>query len=436
MPKFDPDAYLASNKPVNTKSGFDPDKYLSDRPQEEGEDTDFASKVRSAVRGFGDTLTMGYMDELAGGLESLTSDKTYEQARDEYRKLYKQSEAENPDIYTTGQAAGALAPALITGGGAAAPTLGKAIGRSALEGGAFALGSSEADLTKGEFGQAVMDTAMGVGLGGVAGGAFHGIGKGISKLRGVADDAGDALLSKAKSVADKEARRMAESEAASAAGRAGGEYQKAHRMIENADRLQQMPGEVGDELQQFIMSQDAVRMQEKLGAQVLNNAPAQMRAAEAAGAEAAYKRNMVDSRAAQLSEELRSTGRATKKATGALKRMFGLSNIAAGAGGAIGSALFGPLGGIAFGTLASGAVRHGAKLKNAIKDPAVMQQLGKYGKKMAKISPVLEKTLQEKGPKAVIAMNHVLEQTDPEYREMMAEMRNIAKNTPEDDLEE
>lgn len=79
-----------------------------------------ASKTSSFIRGAAQGLTMGAADEITGFVESLFTDKTYEQARDESRAAYDKAERDNPAISLAGDAAGILASAILSGGAGAA----------------------------------------------------------------------------------------------------------------------------------------------------------------------------------------------------------------------------------------------------------------------------------------------------------------------------
>jgi len=46
------------------------------------------SGTESALRGAAQGLSLGFADEITGGVESLLSDKTYDQARNESRENY------------------------------------------------------------------------------------------------------------------------------------------------------------------------------------------------------------------------------------------------------------------------------------------------------------------------------------------------------------
>lgn len=137
------------------------------------------SKTESFLRGIGQGASLGFADELTGAIESLVTDKTYDQARDESRANYRSAEEENPLTFLGGNiAGGVLTP--IPGMGAA-----KGIGQVALKGAQLGavggLGASEKDITNPDI---LKDIAMGAGLGGTLAGGTAAIGKGISALGG------------------------------------------------------------------------------------------------------------------------------------------------------------------------------------------------------------------------------------------------------------
>lgn len=97
----------------------------------------------------------------------------YRKQRDAYRSLDQQAAQAHPVLHAAGEFAGA---AVIPIPGTAEAGAGSAIARGVKTGVALGagsgLGNSEADLTKGEFGKAAGDTALGGGVGGVLGGAL------------------------------------------------------------------------------------------------------------------------------------------------------------------------------------------------------------------------------------------------------------------------
>ena len=200
---FDPKAYLAKKSMVEEPSkGFDPKSYLSSKRTAQEESS--ISELESAARGAAQGLSFGFADEGAGALGAL-SDKLsgkegdlselYKKHRDESRALYDEAHKANPKSYTAGEITGGVLPAFLPGVGAAsgASTLAR-LGRTALAGGAFGLGNSNADLTKGEVGKAALDTAIGAGTGAL-------LQHGAEKLAPKLSDVGQYLRNKAENLA-------------------------------------------------------------------------------------------------------------------------------------------------------------------------------------------------------------------------------------------
>lgn len=132
------------------------------------------SNFDALVSGTGQALG-GFGDEIVGGIGAgvnaiAGSDKrpfidVYREHRDRQRAKDKQAAAEHPAIYGAAKYIPQMAVAATTGG----------MGNVALAG-LQGLGESEADLTKGEFGDAALDTAKSATVQAVVGG----IGKGLS----------------------------------------------------------------------------------------------------------------------------------------------------------------------------------------------------------------------------------------------------------------
>jgi hypothetical protein len=157
------------------------------------------SELESGVRGLAQGASLGYSDELTGGIEALwdkaiNGDKTalvelYRKNRDESRANNKIAQEANPGVYGTGQVAGAIGTGIATGG--SLPAL-------AGVGAAQGLGNSEADLTQGDVGGAVRDTAIGTGIGVVTAGAGKALGalgsKVMPKVTNVLEDVATAPM--------------------------------------------------------------------------------------------------------------------------------------------------------------------------------------------------------------------------------------------------
>ena len=119
--------------------------------------------------------TFGFDDEIYGGMKAIGSslgiadDQTsimddsssftqnYRAGRDERRDYKDQLAKDSPIAYKGSEIAGAVGTGILTGG-ASMPAIG-------AEAAAYGLGESEADLTEGEVGDALIDTGIGAGIG-------------------------------------------------------------------------------------------------------------------------------------------------------------------------------------------------------------------------------------------------------------------------------
>jgi hypothetical protein len=283
MADFDPNAYLQADTPP--AGAFDPAAYLASVSPPSGREQ--VGGGEALARGAGQGATLGFADELTGlmqaipaplrallgpagmvanaseALAELTSDvpesqrataravdaekdartglgerfrqalETGRQARDSERRANAAAQEDQPAASLVGQVAGGLPLAIATGGTGAA----RAVGQGAALGGASSLGGSTADLTKGEVGQAALDTAIGAGAGAAAGGLGYGLTAALGKVAG---KAGDALR---RAFADQAAKTTATREAAMRSARSalGGEASaalnalaKAREVAENA----------------------------------------------------------------------------------------------------------------------------------------------------------------------------------------------------------
>lgn len=194
---FDPDAYLAKK----TSTAFDPDAYLAKKNNPD------VSTAESALRGATQGASLGFQDELAGGISALGRiagikglggklsevgladggptldfDKIgdeYNRSRDAERSANKQAEDSNPNTYLGTNVLGGVASTILAPGLAPAKGAGLLanIGKGALQGGLTSTGLSEADNAL----DLATDAGMGLGIGGLAGGVGYGIGKGLEK---------------------------------------------------------------------------------------------------------------------------------------------------------------------------------------------------------------------------------------------------------------
>jgi len=138
------------------------------------------STMESYARGIGQGASLGFSDEISGGIESAFTDKTYDQSRDESRAANKQAEKQNPGSYLTGNLVGGLAVPL--GAGGAAKTLIGGIASGAATGAATGALSGYGANEKPEdvIGDVVKGGTLGLVLGAGAGTLGH-LAKGVTK---------------------------------------------------------------------------------------------------------------------------------------------------------------------------------------------------------------------------------------------------------------
>lgn len=174
------------------------------------------SKLESAARGAAQGLTFDLADELIGAGKAAYDIATDEPKLDDFKALYskyrdierekfKKAREENPATYMASDIGAGIIPALFTGGATAAASIGKgavkeglkqAVKTGAKYGALTGLGVSEADIMKGELGQAAKDIAIGAGTGAAAGIAIPAAGKAIGAT-------GKSLAKGAKELAEK-----------------------------------------------------------------------------------------------------------------------------------------------------------------------------------------------------------------------------------------
>lgn len=136
----------------------------------------FADELEGAARGLYDRVT-GKSDDLA---------QAYAQNRDKARGRYEKAREDNPASYMGGELAGGLGSAFVPGLGSlkAAKGAGLAakLASAAKAGAVMGLGTSEADLTRGDVADAAEDTALGAGLGAATQGLLSGAGAALKTV--------------------------------------------------------------------------------------------------------------------------------------------------------------------------------------------------------------------------------------------------------------
>jgi hypothetical protein len=412
-----------------------PDVVWDDEGEDVVWDAPDVSGLESAGRGAAQAGTFGFADEIAGGVEALydvaTTDKTlsdlpdlYRQHRDESRANFAAAEEANPTEFTAGQIGGAALTAFLPGGAPA--TLGRAVAVGAGMGAAQGLGESEADLTRGEFGEAATDAALGGALGGAAGGIGHGIAKGVgavaNKVRGRAQQgAADAVAEEEAKQALKQAQREA-----SALGKYRSSVQSASRDLEVLGRESaDLPDDtLRRAAQEMLDSPEGVAVRRQVVEGKLGTAPerldemAQLRAehgALVAGREGLVKQATQDALAdpirRQFAPRLATLGHRLVPAA------------LAGAGGMIGGPEGAAVGAGLGGVMALTQGRPGIILRNLVRSPASRKWLWDKAASIATVSPQalgrfglsLARILQSQGPEMAEAAHEVLMAEDDEY---------------------
>lgn len=246
-PKFNPSQpFTVADKPkFNPTQPFD--EVSSTAPS--------VSELESFLRGAVSGGSFGFADEITGGLESLITDKSYEQARNESRKAYKDAQDANPMSYGAGEIGGAIGTALIPGVGALnagkAATFAGRMGAAALQGGLSGVGLSEADNAQ----ELIKDAAIGAGTGAALQGvgekvlapALKNAGNYISNKLSIA--AGDSLIDKGLQKAGKLLADIPEADTA--------------RYLENPEAVNNSLtiGELGDDLLRSTDSSESLLSQ-------------------------------------------------------------------------------------------------------------------------------------------------------------------------------
>lgn len=147
-----------SNKPkFNPNLPFDVVSKPKFDPNQPFESISDVSQLESGLRGVAQGATLGFSDEIAGGLEALKDvaltdkqfsdlEQLYLKHRDESRKANKLAQEQNPISYGAGEVGGSLATAVVPGlNTAKLGTLGARVAANAGLGAVAGLGMSDAD---------------------------------------------------------------------------------------------------------------------------------------------------------------------------------------------------------------------------------------------------------------------------------------------------
>lgn len=141
------------------------------------------SRLQSGLIGASRGATFGLAPKIIAGLESIRSNRPYEDVLQEATGMYKQASEQNPASYLTGEiGAGVVAP---IGQAATGAKLGRLAVAGAGTGALSGLGYSEGK----DIGQVAKDVAIGTALGGGLPVLGRGIAKGVQSLKPIADEA-------------------------------------------------------------------------------------------------------------------------------------------------------------------------------------------------------------------------------------------------------
>jgi hypothetical protein len=125
-----------------------------------------ADGVGAALLGLGDSVTFGYLDEMSAGLDSLLTNKTYDQALQDNRATMDKASGDHPLASVAGSVAGAFVPGAGLMKGAKvlskAGLLAKAGATGAIGGALYGSGSADGN---------GVDRTIGAAIGGAAGAA-------------------------------------------------------------------------------------------------------------------------------------------------------------------------------------------------------------------------------------------------------------------------
>lgn len=320
----------------------------------------------------------------------------YRQARFENQAESRQAADERPWPYYGALALGTLAtaPALpafqAAKGAGVGLRLAAAAANGLTQGGAFGLGMSEGDLTRGEVGRVASDVgkfALGGGLLGVGGGLVtEGLGAASRALQGAADKA------TARGVAM--GQKAAAAETASARGQLGSLVTQGNRTVENLQRLKATGNATAEQLAELeALRPQVAALEQRLMDSNLKSLPEIVPKIDEA--QAALEGLAPQSeRAAAVTADRMSWGSALNR-LGARAMRYGPAFV----GGALGHKLFGHAG-LGYGATAGLVLRPAIRsMLRLAADPAVLPRVaGPTARLLGKVAPAAETVGGRLGP--------------------------------------
>lgn len=177
--------FLTDDEMANAEGSANEPDFLSDEQMDATlKDPGFFEKggqFEAGAMGAAQGITFGYSDEMIARFRSSFGDRTYQEELDAYRKELDFAKEKSPGTYLTGDVAGSIIAPIPGSSLRAASTAGK-VGLGAAKGAAIggleASGRTENDLLSVE---GLKDVAVGIGAGGVVGGALAGVGPLVKK---------------------------------------------------------------------------------------------------------------------------------------------------------------------------------------------------------------------------------------------------------------
>jgi len=459
-------------------------KLLLEREREMQSAQEKPSEFESGLRGFAEGAAMGFQDELTGALESAFTDKTYEQARDESRAAYRAAREANPISYGAGNFAGGVGTAFIPGIGLAKGAgLAKTALNAALQGAATGIGTSEAEDAAGMAKDAAIGGAIGGAMGGAFkyGGDKLGkvLSRGSERAADALSDSAEKFAVKATGATGREAQQFAPGAGRELLSR------KLVRFADSPEKIAERVGDAADEagarigllmddldesgikssvdnivanLEAKIKELDEVSGNEDIIRQIRNQIDSLYERGESlipvsfgekakrnfqgkvnwASPEADKKSAAIISNA--FKEESERAASEASPQIGNLfkerKKTFGLlSPIQKAAERRASTLNQSPIGGL--GDIAAEAIADGKTLgataigrrivaprlasAMAISTDAIANLARSAPQRLGRFAPIIQQAAQ-RGSQAVAATNYILQQSQPEYREMLRQM--------------
>lgn len=223
------------------------------------------STTESAVRGAGQGL-FGLGDELEGAARAV-ADVTgpqysitdlldrYREQRDLARKQNEVAQAANPKAFLAGELGSGIGTSFIPGIGAAkGASLASKLAMAAGQGAAYGLGTSKADLTKGELDAAALDALKSGTVSAGVSGALHGLPSALKYLSGKGAEQAERLAESATGATRAQAEKFAPNAGRELLDRGIVKFGSTPGSI--AKRAQGLMGQSGDDISSVLSNLD------------------------------------------------------------------------------------------------------------------------------------------------------------------------------------